>query len=545
MMRWFIAAMLATLPVCGAAAQETRGSIEGTVSQSGSNAPVAGATITLFDSQGDVVASADTDPFGHFEFENLTAGKLLVTVSRMGYILPGAGQLHLLGAARVLPVDGQITLSPGEHFRNLHFELVAPSTISGTVFNPDGLPAANIRIQLGQIQFRNGQKIFTRAGQSTSSTMTNDRGEYRLFGVMPGTYFVAAEPPRTYTEPGDPGITTYFPSVVNPWNARPVDIASGQEAPHIDITLRTGLTNSVSVRVVPASPDISVTQVIAKLTPKDSNGPLGISMDCLIQSCYQNVPITIRNVPVGTYTLDIIRQGAESDSFGHADVLVQQNAPSDAIVELHNGVRVNFRTTFDVKPAGNIVQFALQWVDTVGSTAQRIRRVFPVTVEGNIGTGVIAGVVPGRYYIEPIQSAEFISDVRQGSTGVLNSGITIGSEPPEPISFTVGVADGAIRGIIENSKHLPVPFSRALLIPDAPARQDFGLYKNALADIQGRFSFMAVAPGNYKLFSWTSVADGMWTSEEFMQKYETSGTPVEVKPKAEVLDVHVTIIPAM
>ena len=60
--------------------------------------------------------------------------------------------------------------------------------MAGKISLEDGEPAMNIRVEAYR-EYRN----HLRHGYAlAASTATNDRGEYRLFGLQPGSYIVAA-----------------------------------------------------------------------------------------------------------------------------------------------------------------------------------------------------------------------------------------------------------------------------------------------------------------------------------------------------------------
>src|SRR5207249_4210573 len=66
------------------------------------------------------------------------------------------------------------------------FKLVRAGIISGRVFEVDGRPAVGMTVQ-AYVE----RKTFDRhALLPIAATQTNDRGEYRLFGLAPASYIV-------------------------------------------------------------------------------------------------------------------------------------------------------------------------------------------------------------------------------------------------------------------------------------------------------------------------------------------------------------------
>ena len=91
---------------------------------------------------------------------------------------------------------------------------------------------------------------FTRVAQP--GAMTNDRGEFRLFGLAPGEYMLHA---NGQTMQGDKRrhAPVYYPGVVDAASAERVRLLPGQEIANLDFTLR--LTPRVTVSGIALSPE--------------------------------------------------------------------------------------------------------------------------------------------------------------------------------------------------------------------------------------------------------------------------------------------------
>ena len=85
-------------------------------------------------------------------------------------------------------------MKPGERLQGITFGLVPWGTITGTVIGKDGMPGTGATITAGALNYNDGVRdaLFS-AGYAQSQT--DDRGQYRLFYLGPGDYFVRAEPP--------------------------------------------------------------------------------------------------------------------------------------------------------------------------------------------------------------------------------------------------------------------------------------------------------------------------------------------------------------
>jgi hypothetical protein len=70
-------------------------------------------------------------------------------------------------------------------------------TISGRVYDRDGEPLANVSVEALKYSYQEGQRVMN----GVQTARTNDLGEYRLFWLQPGQYFVSATPPDNKRAP--------------------------------------------------------------------------------------------------------------------------------------------------------------------------------------------------------------------------------------------------------------------------------------------------------------------------------------------------------
>src|ERR1035437_6919186 len=71
------------------------------------------------------------------------------------------------------------------------------------------------------------------------SSSTNDLGEYRVFGLQPGRYYVSVElRPNPMLPPAEEEyVTTWFPRTADAAAAAPLDVRPGAQLRNIDIAL--------------------------------------------------------------------------------------------------------------------------------------------------------------------------------------------------------------------------------------------------------------------------------------------------------------------
>ena len=135
---------------------------------------------------------------------------------------------------RAKPID----LAEGQVAEKTDIALPRGGVISGVLLDDVGDPAAGVRVTAMRQQYRDGKRGLVSIGRSVE---TNDVGQYRLYGLPPGGYFVGALP--STVNPAIPmlnapsGAPTYFPGTVSEMEAQRVTVQPAQERALADFTL--------------------------------------------------------------------------------------------------------------------------------------------------------------------------------------------------------------------------------------------------------------------------------------------------------------------
>ena len=168
-------------------AKPAAGAISGRITEQGSGRPMPRALVTLSPASLPTI-DTEADAQGRYEFSGLapgeyvlwaTAGEHRATYLRQAYGDPAP--MALLGG----PPRSTIALGPGHVRADVDIALARALGIEGRVLNPYDEPMAEVRV------------LVLRANGRPAPAMpvyTDDRGEYRLFGLLPGRYRVCATP---------------------------------------------------------------------------------------------------------------------------------------------------------------------------------------------------------------------------------------------------------------------------------------------------------------------------------------------------------------
>lgn len=160
------------------------GSIGGTVLSTDGGRPVRRARVTL--TGGDLRSAkvATSDDKGHFSFTELPAGRFTLSASKTGYVNIMYGQKKPGRAGT------PIQLVDGQHLDDLKLPIPKGGVITGAVLDENNEPSVGTQVTAWRAQMQTGEKRYAQVG----SDQTDDRGAYRIYGLLPGDYIVRATP---------------------------------------------------------------------------------------------------------------------------------------------------------------------------------------------------------------------------------------------------------------------------------------------------------------------------------------------------------------
>ncbi len=192
-----------------------------------------------------------TDAQGRYELKDLPAGRYSITATKGGFVTLSYGQRRPFESGRPLEI------ADGQSIDRVEFRLPRGSAISGRILDEFGEPVTGARVQVLRYQFFQGQRRLVPAGfAGGGSDSTDDRGEYRLFGLAPGDYYVSAVlragmgmgfggPGGTESADSVAYAPTYFPGTTNTAEAQRIELGVGQE--HANATFALSPTRTVKI----------------------------------------------------------------------------------------------------------------------------------------------------------------------------------------------------------------------------------------------------------------------------------------------------------
>jgi protocatechuate 3,4-dioxygenase beta subunit len=317
--------------------------------------------VTQSTSMGGPPRRAITDQQGAFEFTGLAAGVYQLSASASQYAPQYLGMSY--GAKRPSGMGSfdpgeSISLSDGETFDRAVIALPRGGVISGRVLDDAGVPLA--RVQVSGVFF----PMPARRPMRSANATTDDLGQFRLFGLQPGDYAVAAEPRNmSFMPPGQPDpeggdrtgfLTTYYPAAADEATAQRIPVRANAETPGIEIRVMVGRLFTLS-GFVTDSQGHPVARTSGQLMPANAMLGGGFSMSGFLTD--EQGRFQMRSVPAGSYRL-IVRPrsmtpgeapGPEPES-AVVPITVAGADLENIVILTSPGVTISGRLAFEQRP---------------------------------------------------------------------------------------------------------------------------------------------------------------------------------------------------
>lgn len=225
--------------------------IRGRVLATRTGEPVRGATVEAISVGRDtsVALRSTTDAQGRFALLEVPPGRYRVSASRTGFATRQIGQRGPFES-----VD-PIAVGAGQSI-DADFALTRAGAIAGRIFDAEGNPISDVRVQALRLQVVQGRRRLVPVGDERS---TDDLGVYRVFGLPAGDYVVGATiapETMTVTSAGStsifvegalvlsagPGYTsayppTYYPGTSLPADAHRINLVAAEDENNVNFSL--------------------------------------------------------------------------------------------------------------------------------------------------------------------------------------------------------------------------------------------------------------------------------------------------------------------
>ena len=496
------------------------GAIVGRIVEDHTGTPLASAGVRIFKAEaGSVLADLDTDGAGRFEAPGLPAGDYRIEVSKPNFV-PTSLRFHSPGDDSPSPV--------------LLVRLVRCGAVAGLVADHEGQPVRGATVfAIPKPAAGHSLRPFEDRRTGTYSS-ADERGQYRLYGLLPGEYAIAASVGESTLSVGMTGSAQtvarlgsrvlFYPSNTQPQFFK---VSGGEEFRGVDFTIQP--TTLYAVRGKVEDPTANG-QFWLALTPVDQPG-----IALAVTVARSDGTFRFEGIPPGSYHLFAsgpcrMRSGfgghlEPQPLFARTRVEVAGQDVDGISLGLQRGRSAAFllRLRASDPPARACPSTAQVTLSSIEDWGMYLNTSVDVN---STQARTIEDLAPGRYRI----SVATLGDSCYSATGdVLDLS---GPAPSEPREILLAPA-GSIRGRLTGAGK-PSEFAIVLVSPDpAAGAQPIQI---AVPSPDGKFTFAGLRPGRYLIAAqasstrWVPGLTGMFEIEV------PGGAPTEMDLPAPVTE---------
>ena len=483
---------------------------------------------------------ATTNESGLYEFKEVRAGRYTISASKGTYVTVSYGQQR--------PTESPKPLEILDHQTVERVDIMLPrgAVITGRVLDEFGEPAPEIQIAMERYQFIQGQRRLIPGGRMGT---TNDIGEFRLFGIPPGQYYLSA----TWRSPTglNPNDTSsdrtayaplYFPGAMSPNEARRITLSAGQQLDDLVMVLKAIKAARVTGTATGSDGKPMTPAVIFAM-----QSTIGFGAMIGASQVRPDGTFTVSGLAPGTYTLRAQRMGGpgEGPETAMATITVTGDDISDVSLVGAKPSMLTGRIVVDSAAATSLPRPLMISAFPASFGGVPAPPPPPATVGDDFmfvirsTPGVMRLTLGGGFNAPP--TGWSVRAIRLNGVDVTDAGIEF--KPNEDINgVEVELTNKltTISGLVKNSRgEASKDYTAIVFAQDKEKWTGNARYQSmARPDQDGRFKISGLPPGEYYIIAIDRVEPGQSGDPDFLEGIRSRATPLSLREgETRVLDL--------
>ena len=485
---------------------------------------VAGAIVRLNPESAGRPRLAATNTQGVFQIGGVVAGSYRLMAAKTGLVVGEHGQNGVGRPGRV------ITLRDRQRLDRADISLSRGSVVTGTVTDSDGEPLEGLAMHVWRLRFWNGRRL-TEAATEVPVRRSDDRGQYRIHGLQPGTYYVvASDDPSASSRTVSGAPRSYYPGTPMIAEASTVRVDVGVDA-DTHMTFNPARTFRLAGRAVDSENNRLERPLV--LAGSTRAGVATAPQTAAMNGDY----FAFEHVVPGSYVIHAIQRRESSTG------PVQEFAMQFLDVTDYDNIGLQVITAKGATVAGRIVvegdltpgvgtPFPFDIVSADPDFAPPPGQFRPWTVRFIAGGFFQADGLSGpmRFTSPSAPAGWFLKSVDIGGRNAAEEPVTFGT-PNDwrgQVNVVFSSAGAEISGRVVNGRNEPVGTYAVVAFPVDRKRWYTGssFIKAAHPGEEARFALATLPPGDYFVAAVDVLPEGSLEDPELLERLSTIGRRV-------------------
>jgi protocatechuate 3,4-dioxygenase beta subunit len=505
--------------------------------------------------------AALTDAEGRYDFRDLPAGRFTLQATKSGFVNVQYGQTRPFESGK--PIE----LADKQVLDNADISMPRGGVVSGRIVDEFGDPVPDVMVTAMRQTWSNGRRRL--APSPGRIAQTNDLGQFRVYGLPPGDYYISASlrggaaaemamvemevmmtsggaaAGPTASAPRSGYANTYYPGTPNVGEAQRITLAVGQESANADFALvPVRLARVTGIVIGSDGKPLEGTMITAQ--PAMARGDFPMLSAASGARSGKDGSFTLNSVPPGDYTLqarslqvftsvqgdnmmvfrsEVGRGGPGGDSeSGSTPLSVAGEDVLNVIVTTSKGGTATGQLTFDGgsrPPSIAALRITAPAIDAegpmMGMGGATIKEDGSFELKGLSGVRLIRiGNAPPGWTLK---------SVRLNGTDITDSGAEFKSgETTSGLEVVLSARGTTVAGGVTAIDGTPLKEYTVVIFSDSPEHWRLPMTRwvtGARPDQDGRFKVQNLPAGGYYAVAVDYLPQGEWGDPEVLERLKS------------------------